>query len=49
MKQIGRQIPLGYTLGFGTTNRGGMFELYDSMAKGFEILGDLPSPVLSPK
>jgi len=29
---------LAYTLGFGTTNKTGMFELYDRMAKSFEIL-----------
>jgi hypothetical protein len=29
---------LSYTLGFGTTNKAGMFELYDRMAKSFEIL-----------
>jgi len=29
---------LGYTLGFGTTNKAGMFELYDRMAKSFQIL-----------
>ena len=28
---------LQYTLGFGTTNKGGMFELYDRMAKSFEF------------
>ncbi len=28
---------LQYTLGFGTTNRDGMFELYDRMAKSFEF------------
>jgi hypothetical protein len=31
---------LGYTLGFGTTNKAGMFELYDRMAKSFQILGE---------
>jgi hypothetical protein len=31
---------LGYTLGFGTTNKAGMFELYDRMAKSFEILAE---------
>ena len=31
---------LGYTLGFGTTNKEGMFELYDRMAKSFEILAE---------
>jgi len=39
---------LGYTLGFGTTNRTEMFDLYDIMAKSFEILEDLPPPVLIP-
>jgi hypothetical protein len=41
---------LGYTLGFGTSNRAGMFEMFDVMAKSFEILGDSPppSPGLSP-
>jgi|GEM_PF-1272086 hypothetical protein len=34
---------LGYTLGFGTTNRAGMFELYDRMAKSFEILAESTS------
>lgn len=29
---------LAYTLGFGTTNKAAMFELYDRMAKSFEIL-----------
>jgi hypothetical protein len=29
---------LGNTLGFGTTNKAGMFELYDRMAKSFQIL-----------
>ena len=29
---------LSYTLGFGTTNKAAMFELYDRMAKSFEIL-----------
>jgi hypothetical protein len=29
---------LRYMLGFGTTNKAGMFELYDRMAKSFEIL-----------
>jgi hypothetical protein len=29
---------LAYTLGFGTTNKASMFELYDQMAKSFEIL-----------
>ena len=29
---------LRYTLGFGTTNRAGMFDLYDRMARSFEIL-----------
>src|SRR4051812_30637388 len=28
---------LRHTLGFGTTNKAGMFELYDRMAKSFEI------------
>lgn len=28
---------LQYTLGFGTTNKEGMFELYDRMAKSFEF------------
>jgi hypothetical protein len=28
---------LQYTLGFGTTNKDGMFELYDRMAKSFEF------------
>ena len=40
---------LGYCLGFGTTDRAGMFDLYDVMAKSFEILGELPLPVTSPK
>jgi hypothetical protein len=31
---------LGYTLGFGTTHKAGMFELYDRMAKSFEILAE---------
>src|SRR5436190_4466493 len=31
---------LRYTLGFGTTNKEGMFELYDRMAKSFEILAE---------
>ena len=31
---------LGYTLGFGTTNKAGMFELYDRVAKSFEILAE---------
>jgi hypothetical protein len=31
---------LRYTLGFGTTNKAGMFELYDRMAKSFEILAE---------
>jgi len=31
---------LSYTLGFGTTNKAGMFELYDRMAKSFEILAE---------
>lgn len=31
---------LGYTLGFGTTNKTGMFELYDRMAKSFEIIAE---------
>jgi hypothetical protein len=35
---------LGYTLGFGTSNRAGMFEIFDVMAKSFEILGDAPPP-----
>jgi hypothetical protein len=29
---------LSYTLGFGTTNKPAMFELYDRMAKSFEVL-----------
>jgi hypothetical protein len=29
---------LRHTLGFGTSNKAGMFELYDRMAKSFEIL-----------
>lgn len=29
---------LSYTLGFGTTNKAGMFDLYDRIAKSFEIL-----------
>ena len=29
---------LRYTLGFGTTNKAGMFDLYDSMARSFDIL-----------
>jgi hypothetical protein len=32
---------LKYALGFGTTNKAGMFELYDRMAKSFEILVEL--------
>ncbi|HXB01280.1 MAG TPA: Type 1 glutamine amidotransferase-like domain-containing protein [Opitutaceae bacterium] len=35
---------LGYILGFGTNNRAGMFELYDRMAKSFEILAEPPPP-----
>jgi hypothetical protein len=35
---------LGYTLGFGTSNRAGMFETFDHMAKTFEILGESPPP-----
>jgi hypothetical protein len=31
---------LGYTLGFGTTDKAGMFELFDHMAKSFEILAE---------
>jgi len=31
---------LGYTLGFGTTNKGAMFEVFDRMAKTFEIIPD---------
>ncbi len=31
---------LQYTLGFGTTNKDGMFELYDRMAKSFEFSGE---------
>jgi hypothetical protein len=31
---------LRYTLGFGTSNKVGMFELYDRMAKSFEILAE---------
>jgi len=31
---------LRYTLGFGTTNKEGMFKLYDRMAKSFEILAE---------
>jgi len=34
---------LGYTLGFATNNKAGMFELYDRMAKSFEILAESPS------
>lgn len=29
---------LAYTLGFGTTNKAGMFELFDQIAKTFEII-----------
>jgi hypothetical protein len=36
---------LGYTLGFGTDNKAGMFELYDRMAKSFEILPLPPAPL----
>ena len=31
---------LQYTLGFGTTNKDGMFELFDRMAKSFEFRAD---------
>ena len=31
------QDALRYTLGFGTTNKAGMFELYDRMANSFEF------------
>jgi len=31
---------LRYTLGFGTTNKAAMFDLYDRMAKSFEILSE---------
>jgi hypothetical protein len=31
---------LSYTLGFGTTQKTAMFELYDRMAKSFEILAE---------
>ena len=31
---------LRYTLGFGTTNKTGMFELFERMAKSFEILAE---------
>jgi len=31
---------LGYTLGFGTTNKAGLFDLFDRMAKSFQILGE---------
>jgi hypothetical protein len=31
---------LRYTLGFGTTKKAEMFELYDSMAKSFEFQAD---------
>jgi hypothetical protein len=31
---------LRYTLGFGTTSKADMFELYDRMAKTFEILAE---------
>jgi hypothetical protein len=31
---------LSYTLGFGTSSKAGMFELYDRMAKSFEILAE---------
>ena len=31
---------LSYTLGFGTTNKAGMFELYDRMARTFEIVAE---------
>jgi hypothetical protein len=31
---------LVYTLGFGTNNRSGMFELYDRVAKTFELLAE---------
>lgn len=33
---------LSYTLGFGTNNKAGMFELYDRIAKSFEILTKSP-------
>ena len=41
---------LGYTLGFGTTNKAGRFERYARMAKSFEILAESTSslPDLSP-
>jgi hypothetical protein len=36
---------LGYTLGFGTTNRTSMFGLYDRIAKSFTVTAEqLPSP-----
>ena len=31
---------LGYTLGFGTTNKAGMFELFERIAQSFEILAE---------
>jgi hypothetical protein len=34
---------LAYALGFGTTRRPGKFELYESMAKTFEILPQSPA------
>jgi hypothetical protein len=41
---------LEYTLGFGTNNKASMFELYDRMAKSFEIIAKLPpsSPAAGP-
>jgi cyanophycinase len=35
---------LTYTLGFGTNSKASMFELYDRMAKSFEILAESPPP-----
>jgi hypothetical protein len=35
---------LWYTLGFGTSNKASMFELYDRMAQSFEILAESPPP-----
>jgi hypothetical protein len=40
---------LGYTLGFGTNNKAAMFELYDRMAKSFEIPAESPPPTPASK
>jgi serine/threonine protein kinase len=37
-----------YTLGFGTSNKADMFDLFDRMAKSFEILSESPSPSPAP-